>query len=173
MATQNFSVSSDVERQAARIALAVFDVDGVMTDGRLIYDESGRELKAFFAQDGLGLKQLMGSGCKVGVITGRDNPIVNHRMAELGITRLIAGCDDKGQAIEAMALEANVPLDCTAFTGDDVIDVPAMQRAGLAVAVANAHSSALAVAHWVTPRAGGFGATRDVCDLLLSKRVNG
>ncbi|MFK7955689.1 MAG: KdsC family phosphatase [Lysobacterales bacterium] len=164
------SASEAVRQRASVITLAVFDVDGVMTDGRLFYDEKGRETKAFFAQDGLGLKQLMAAGVQVGVITGRDNPIVNHRMKELGITHLVAGCHDKGAAIEAMAGACQVTLDATAFTGDDTIDVPAMERVGFAVAVANAHTSALSVAHWVTPRAGGSGATRDVCDLLLASR---
>ncbi len=159
-----------VRQRASAIKLAVFDVDGVMTDGRLFYDENGREMKAFFAQDGLGLKYLMSAGVTVGVITGRDNPIVNHRMRELGITQLIAGCHEKGAAIEAMAEACQVSLEATAFTGDDTIDVPAMERVGLAIAVANAHASALAVAHWVTPRTGGNGATRDVCDLLLDSR---
>ncbi|MEM9184492.1 MAG: HAD-IIIA family hydrolase [Pseudomonadota bacterium] len=161
------AVPEAVQRKATAVRLAVFDVDGVMTDGRLYYDEAGRELKAFFTQDGLGLKHLMRAGTLVGIITGRDNPIVNHRMAELGITRLVAGCDDKGPALATMADDAGVDLSETAYVGDDLIDVPALKRAGLAISVPNAHASALAVAHWVTPRPGGNGAVRDVCDLIM------
>ncbi|MEM9532524.1 MAG: HAD-IIIA family hydrolase [Pseudomonadota bacterium] len=155
------------EALGRQIKLAVFDVDGVMTDGRLIYNERGEELKAFHSQDGLGLKRLAASGVQLGVITGRDNPVVAHRMRELGIERVVAGCETKDEALRAMAEELKVPLSQVAFMGDDVIDIPAMELAGLAATVPNAHASALAVADWVAPRPGGAGGVRDFCDWLM------
>lgn len=156
--------------RARAIRLAVFDVDGVMTDGRLYYTETGQELKAFHAQDGLGLKHLQRRGVNVAVITGRNSPIVAHRMAELGIAHVYQGREDKGdtfdQLLAALRLEAAESL----YVGDDLIDLPVLDAAGLAVTVPNAHPALAERVHWVTPRAGGHGAVRDVCDLLLEAR---
>lgn len=161
---------AELKKRAAEIRVALFDVDGVMTDGQLYYTPDGSEIKAFHSQDGFGLKHLMRAGIEVGVITGRDTAAVTHRMASLGITLLIQGCSDKAEAAQQILKDLKMDAHSMCFVGDDLIDVAAMQMARLAVAVPNAHASALAVAHWVTPRSGGRGAVRDVCDLLLESR---
>lgn len=154
-------------RRARSIRLAVFDVDGVMTDGRLYYTEEGRELKAFCTQDGLGLKHLQKHDVTVGVITGRDSPIVNHRMAELGIDHVYQGRSNKGDTFKHLVSALHLELEQALYVGDDLVDLPVMNMAGLAISVPNAHPKVIEQADWVTPRAGGFGAARDVCDLLL------
>lgn len=164
------SFPDELLRRARGIALVLFDVDGVMTDGRLYYSDEGIEIKAFHSQDGLGIKRLMSSGVLVGVITGRDTPAVTRRMADLGIELLVQGCSEKAAAAERIMAELGVAPQAMCFIGDDIIDVPAMQLAGLAVTVPNAHISAREAAHWITPRAGGQGAARDLCDLLLEAR---
>ena len=160
--------SSDIRTRAARVKLAVFDVDGVLTDGKLWYAADGTELKAFNVQDGFGLKRLMANGIEVAIITGRISHIVTERTAELGIAHVYQDQDDKlacfGQIIAALKLS---PEQC-AYTGDDVPDLPVMRTVGLSIAVANAHPSILDHAHWQTRLAGGNGAAREVCDLLLS-----
>ena len=161
-------ISSDIRARAARVKLAVFDVDGVLTDGKLWYAADGTELKAFNVQDGFGLKRLMANGIEVAIITGRISHIVTERTAELGIAHVYQDQDDKlacfGQIIAALKL---LPEQC-AYTGDDVPDLPVMRTVGLSIAVANAHPSILDHAHWQTRLAGGNGAAREVCDLLLS-----
>ena len=157
--------------RAARIRLAVFDVDGVMTDGRLYYTEDGRELKAFCAQDGLGLKHAAKAGITIAVITGRDSPIVNHRMTELGVAHVYQARADKLDTFEHLIEALHLTRDQALYAGDDLVDLPILSCAGLAVTVPNAHPRVLERAHWVTPRPGGYGAVRDICDLLLE--VNG
>lgn len=156
--------------RASRTVLAVFDVDGVLTDGRLYYSEDGRELKAFHAQDGLGLRHLAQGGVTVAVITGRDSPIVTHRMAELGIDHVYQAREDKVDTFEHLLSALKLDAAASLYVGDDFVDLPVMARAGLAVAVANAHPRVVERADWVTPRPGGQGAARDVCDLLLDAR---
>ncbi|MEM9302092.1 MAG: HAD-IIIA family hydrolase [Pseudomonadota bacterium] len=161
---------AELRQRAAAIRLAVFDVDGVMTDGRLYYSEDGRELKAFNAQDGLGIKHLQRNGVTVAVITGRESPIVAHRMGELGIDHVYQAREDKLDTylhlVDALHLERSETL----YIGDDLIDLPVLGLAGLAVSVPNGHPAVKERVHWITPRAGGFGAARDVCDLLLDAR---
>ncbi|MEP6484340.1 MAG: 3-deoxy-manno-octulosonate-8-phosphatase KdsC [Rudaea sp.] len=153
--------------RAARVKLAVFDVDGVLTDGKLWFSDDGRELKAFCVQDGLGLKRLIANDIEVAIITGRMSPIVTERTAELGIAHVYQGQDDKlacfNEIIDALKL---TPEQCS-YCGDDAPDVPVMRRVGLGIAVANAHPSARDHAHWHTLHRGGDGAVREVCDLLL------
>lgn len=160
----------DLLERARRIRLAVFDVDGVMTDGRLYYGEDGRELKAFHAQDGLGIKHLQRNGVTVAVITGRNSPIVSHRMAELGVDHVYQGREDKLETFEKLLLALALEPAETLYIGDDLIDLPVLKAAGLAVSVPNAHPAVPERVDWITPRAGGHGAARDVCDLLLEAR---
>ena len=160
-------IPADISERAARIKLAIFDVDGVLTDGRLWYAEDGHELKAFHVHDGLGLKRLRANGIEVAIITARISHLVAQRMAELGIVHVYQGQDDKrtcfDQLLHALKLEA---AQC-AYTGDDLPDLGVMCQAGLAIAVANAHPSVCERAHWTTRKVGGYGAVREVCDLLL------
>lgn len=158
---------TDIRERAARVRLAVFDVDGVLTDGRLWYTADGHELKAFHAHDGLGLKRLLANGIEVAVITARMSHVVTERMAELGVAHVYQDQKDK-QACLAQLLGA-LRLDAAqaAYIGDDLPDLAAMRGVGLAIAVADAHPWVREHAHWRTQLAGGHGAAREVCDLIL------
>ncbi len=158
----------DVRERAARVKLAVFDVDGVLTDGRLLYSEDGRESKEFHVHDGLGLKRLLANGIEVAIITARSSRVVANRMAELGIAHVYQGQGDKRACMHQLLNALNLSADDVAYTGDDLPDLRAMSEVGLAIAVANAHPWVLDRAHWRTSRNGGAGAARDVCDLILA-----
>lgn len=153
--------------RAARIRLAVFDVDGVLTDGRLILGESGDEYKAFHARDGQGLVMLLESGCHIAVITARSSRIVAERMASLGIEYVYQGEADKGARLARLIAELGLSARQAAYVGDDVIDLPAMIRVGLPIAVADAHAEVKQQAAWTTDRPGGQGAVREVCELIM------
>ncbi|MEY6432797.1 HAD-IIIA family hydrolase [Thioalkalicoccus limnaeus] len=157
----------DILERARPIRLALFDVDGVLTDGRLYFSDDGSELKAFFCRDGHGLVMLQQTGVAVGVITGRRSKAVERRMAELGIDRLYQGCRDKLPTYEQLRKELQLDDRCIAYVGDDLVDLPVMQRVGLAVAPADADRRVVAQAHWQTPSAGGRGAAREVCELIM------
>ena len=147
--------------------LALFDVDGVLTDGRLYIGEHGETVKAFHALDGHGLKLLAQAGIEPVIITGRDSPAVRRRMADLGLRRAHYGVHDKCAAAEAVLAEAGAGWAQVAAIGDDWPDLPLLRRAGFACAPANAHAEVKAVAHHVTALPGGHGAAREFCDLLL------
>lgn len=157
-----------VLERARRIRVALFDVDGVLTDGRLWFDGEGRELKAFHVHDGLGLKLLMRHGVEVAVITARRSGALTARLRELGIEHAWQGCESKTRALDELLGKLQLEPAQAAFTGDELPDLPVMGRVGLAVAVANARPEVLERAHWRTRLAGGEGAVREVCDLLLS-----
>jgi len=146
---------------------AIFDVDGVLTDGRLYIGEHGETVKAFSTLDGHGLKLLARGGIVPMVVTGRDSPAVRRRIADLGLTHAVYGAADKLAAAEELLAALEVSWDETAAIGDDWPDLPLLQRAGFACAPANAHAEVKAVAHHVTAAAGGHGAAREFCDLLL------
>ncbi len=162
------SIPSEILERAAHIRLAVFDVDGVLTDGRLWYSDDGRELKSFHVRDGLGLKRLLANGVEVAIITARLSPIVTERTAELGIAHVYQGQDDKLACLERLLHALGIDAKDAAYTGDDLPDLAPMQRAGLAIAVADAHAAVRTRAHWNTGSAGGRGAVREVCDLILA-----
>ena len=147
--------------------LAFLDVDGVLTDGRIYIGEQGETVKAFSTLDGHGLKLLARCGIEPVVITGRDSPAVRRRIADLGLARAMYGVHDKQAAAEAMLAEAGIGWAEAAAIGDDWPDLPLLLNAGLACAPANAHPEVKAVAHHVTSCAGGHGAAREFCDLLL------
>lgn len=159
---------ADIKDRAARVKLAVFDVDGVLTDGKLAYAADGHEIKAFHVHDGLGFKRLLANGIEVAIITARMSLVVTERMAELGVAHVYQDQKDKRaclrQILDALKLEPSE----VAYTGDDLPDLAAMSSVGLAVAVANAHPWVRERAHWRTRLAGGNGAAREVCDLLLA-----
>ena len=161
-------LSADILERAARIKLALFDVDGVLTDGKLWYSADGKnELKSFYSQDGLGMKRLMANGVEIGVITARMSHIVTERTAELGIVHVYQGQDKKLDCYEHLISALKLTPEQVCYTGDDVVDLPVMLRVGLAIAPANAHPWVSERAHWHTRLAGGAGAAREVCDLLL------
>ncbi|MFT0849545.1 HAD hydrolase family protein [Achromobacter sp. F4_2707] len=160
--------SAAVIERVRPLRLMAFDVDGVLTDGRLWYSAEGEQLKCFHVLDGHGLKMLMESGILVALITARDGAVIGRRAAELGIGLVQHGIRDKAQALQALAQEHNCNLSEVGYMGDDIIDVPAMQRAGFAASVANAPAYVAQAAHWQAPSAGGAGAVRDCCDLILA-----
>ena len=153
--------------RAKAVKLLLFDVDGVLTDGSLFLDNHGEEYKAFNSRDGHGLKMLQRNGVAVGIITGRDSKIVAHRTRELGIAHVRQGCADKLPVYEEMIRELGFKPEQVGFVGDDVVDLPIMLRAGFAVSPQDGHFLVKRHAHWVTPSAGGRGAGRDVCELLM------
>jgi len=159
---------TDIRERAAGIKLAIFDVDGVLTDGSLIYAADGHELKAFHVHDGLGLKRLLANHIEVAVITARMSMIVTERMADLGVAHVYQGQDDKLACFEQLLHALKLRPDQAAYTGDDLPDLAVMQRVGLAVAVANAHPWVRERAHWRTRLPGGSGGAREVCDLILA-----
>jgi len=166
--THLHDVTPDVLSRAAQVRLAVFDVDGVLTDGKLWYGADQRELKAFHVQDGLGLKRLLAQGIEVAVITARLSHIVTERTAELGIAHVYQGQSDKLACFEQLREALLLKPEQVAYTGDDLPDLKTMLRVGLSIAVANAHPWVAERAHWRTRRHGGDGAAREVCDLLLA-----
>jgi len=133
------TLDKDILNRAEQIELAIFDVDGVLTNGGLILGENGNEYKAFHSRDGLGLVMLRESGCQIAVISGRTSNIVSERMAALGIESVYQGQNDKGKALEDLLDKLNIDAQATAYVGDDFIDLPAMRRVGLSIAVADAH----------------------------------
>jgi 3-deoxy-D-manno-octulosonate 8-phosphate phosphatase (KDO 8-P phosphatase) len=147
---------------------AIFDVDGVLTDGRIYLSEHGETFKAFSTLDGQGLKLLAQGGITPIVITGRDSPAVRRRVADLGIAHAAYGAHDKLAAATGLLAALQLDWPQVAAMGDDWPDLPLMTRAGFACAPANAHAEAKAVAHHVTRAAGGHGAARECCDLLLA-----
>lgn len=147
--------------------LLVFDVDGVLTDGRLLLGDNGVEYKAFHSRDGHGMKMLAGTGVELAIITGRRSQLVAERMASLDITHVHQGHASKLPVFEMLIAELDLAEDQAAYVGDDVMDLGIMARVGLAVAVANAHPLVLERAHWHTASDGGRGAAREVCDLIM------
>ncbi len=154
--------------KARVIRAAVFDVDGVMTDGRLYYSEDGSESKAFHTRDGLGLKGLINQGFGVGVITARQSGIVARRMQELGIEHFIQGCRDKQAGLKEMASRLALAPDELAYMGDDLVDWPALRQAGLKCAPADANDWIRDRVDVVTTANGGRGAVREICELILA-----
>jgi len=147
--------------------LAIFDVDGVLTDGRIYIGEQGEGFKAFHTLDGHGLKMLALAGILPVVITGRDSPAVRRRVADLGLQHAVYGVHDKLAAAETLLAQLQLGWADTAAIGDDWPDLPLLVRAGFACVPPNGHAEARAVAHHVTSARGGEGAGREFCDLLL------
>jgi 3-deoxy-D-manno-octulosonate 8-phosphate phosphatase (KDO 8-P phosphatase) len=153
--------------RARKIRLLVMDVDGVLTDGRMILSERGDELKAFHTHDGIGLALAKRAGLRTAMVTGESSPIAKVRGGKLGVDSVVLGARRKREAVEALRAEFDVAADAVAFIGDDLLDIPAMQVAGLAVTVADAPAPVKAVAHVVTRARGGHGAVRELIELLL------
>ena len=159
--------SPELLLKAQGIRWAIFDVDGVLTDGRIYISERGEEFKAFSTLDGHGLKLLGAFGITPVVITGRDSAAVRRRVADLGIQHAVYGASDKLAAAQPLMAVLNLGWDSLAAMGDDWPDLPLLTRAAFACAPANAHFEVKAVAHHVTAARGGHGAARECCDLLL------
>jgi 3-deoxy-D-manno-octulosonate 8-phosphate phosphatase (KDO 8-P phosphatase) len=160
-------IPQEVLDRAALIRLALFDVDGVLTDGSLFFDDQGRESKVFHVRDGLGFKLLRQTGVEVAVISARQSTIVARRMKNLGVVHCFQGAGDKLGAYEDLRRKLNLVHEQVSHIGDDLLDLPLLRRVGLAIAVADAHPSILPHVHWKTSRPGGAGAAREVCDLIM------
>ena len=154
-------------QRAANIRLVIFDVDGVLTDGSLFLGDDGQEYKAFNSRDGHGMKMLRASGVEIGIITGRTSQVVSFRMESLGIQHVYQGQLDKLPAFEELLQHLSLKPEQVAYVGDDVVDLPILIRAGLAVAVQDAHPLVKQHSHWTTPNRGGRAAARDVCELIM------
>lgn len=153
--------------KAARLKLLILDVDGVLTDGRLFFDNQGLEYKCFHARDGHGIKLLRQTGVEVAVISGRKSNSVALRMQSLGIEHVYQGYENKIAALENLMQKLGVDPVQVAHVGDDVLDLPIMTRVGLAIAVDDANFAVKQRAHWCTTLPGGQGAVREVCDLIM------
>ena len=164
-----------MEERCRKIRLLLLDVDGVMTDGRIVYDNNGVETKAFDVKDGHGLKLLQRAGVKVGIITGRESKIVEHRARELGIGIVHQGAKEKIVPYRRILQENGLNDEAVAYAGDDLVDLPVLRRVGLALTVADAVEEVKTHVHYVTRACGGRGAVREICELILknSQRWNG
>ncbi len=157
----------DTEVRARRVKLLVFDVDGVLTSGQLFFGPDGEAMKIFHAQDGLGINAAHRAGLKTALITGRESEMVRRRGTELSITDVCQGAQDKIAHLEKLLTKHDLTTDEVAYTGDDLNDLAVMEQAGLACAVANAAPEVKSAAHYVTVRAGGAGAVREIVELIL------
>lgn len=155
------------------IRLVAFDVDGVFTDGRFYLSDDGVESKAFHTQDGYGIRQLINAGIEVAVISGRRSGAVEKRMAELGVDHVVQGCRDKVAALDDLLALLQLTANQSAFVGDDIPDLPLLKAVGFSVAVANAVPEVRAQCDYTTMAAGGFGAVREVCELVLTAADEG
>lgn len=153
--------------QPGNIKLVAFDVDGVFTDGRFYLSDAGIESKAFHTQDGFGIRNLLDADIAVAVISGRRSGAVEKRMSELGVIHVIQGCRDKVAALNEIAASLGIAVDECAYVGDDIPDLPLLNHVGFAVAVANAVPALHDQCDYSTSAAGGFGAVREVCELIL------
>jgi len=153
--------------KAKKIKVLVLDVDGVLTDGTLFFDNKGNEYKGFNVQDGLGIRVMQKAGIKIAVISGRASKPVVLRMEMLGIKMVYLGQLDKSLAIEEILHKTGCSADEVAHVGDDLIDLPVFMRVGFAIAVRNANEQVLPYVDWQTEQCGGKGAVREVCDFIL------
>jgi 3-deoxy-D-manno-octulosonate 8-phosphate phosphatase (KDO 8-P phosphatase) len=156
-----------VVKAAQKIKLLLLDVDGVLTDGKLYYGNSGEELKAFDIQDGLGIKLLQRGGIQVGIITGRSSSLLKRRAEELAIEPLIQGREDKLTALNELLEEMEIALEEIAFMGDDLPDLAVIRRVGLGITPANGNTQLVSQALWQTEKGGGNGAVREAAELIL------
>lgn len=156
-----------LKKKAKKIKLLILDVDGVLTDGKIILDNTGTEIKAFNIHDGHGIKLLHDADIKVAIITGRESKVVEIRAAELGIADVYQKARDKKAVYKELLQKHNLKDEDAAFVGDDLIDVPILKSVGLAVAVSNAVDEAKKYAHMITKKAGGEGAVREAIDFII------
>jgi 3-deoxy-D-manno-octulosonate 8-phosphate phosphatase (KDO 8-P phosphatase) len=158
--------------QLKKIRLLLLDVDGVLTDGSIVYDDQGTEIKSFNAKDGLGIRLLMQAGIQIGIITGRTSAALRHRCKNLGIDHLYEAVGDKTEALQDILQRTAVKAENTAFMGDDLPDLPIMKRVGLAITVADAPQELRDAADITTVAAGGRGAVREICETILKTQAH-
>jgi 3-deoxy-D-manno-octulosonate 8-phosphate phosphatase (KDO 8-P phosphatase) len=158
---------ADLRERAARVRVILMDVDGVLTDGRVYMGSNGYDGRAFHVRDGQGVRMGQRGGLLFGIISGRESRVVAERAAELYITEIHQGVYDKSECLQAVLQRLGVAAEQACFVGDDLVDVPAMRRVGLAAAPADAVPEVREAAHFVTTRPGGAGALREIVDLVL------
>lgn len=163
--------ASGLDKSLSGIRLVAFDVDGVLTDGRFYLSDEGVESKSFSTQDGFGIRRLIESGVVVAVISGRSSGAVERRMAELGVAHVILKCRDKIAAFDELTAGLGIASGECVFVGDDIPDLPLLEKVGFSVAVANAVSDVREKCDYTTQARGGSGAVREVCDLIVAARV--
>jgi 3-deoxy-D-manno-octulosonate 8-phosphate phosphatase (KDO 8-P phosphatase) len=163
---------SSTNDKAGRVRLMAFDIDGVMTDGRLYFSPNGDEMKSFFSRDGLGLKMLARSGVKLAIITGRDSPIVTRRAENLGIDLIFQGVEDKRSAMARLVEREGIDFSEAGYMGDDVVDLAVMKACGFSATVPDCHDAVRQIADYVARAPAGAGAVREVCELLLQAQGN-
>lgn len=161
--------ATSMER-AKGIRLLLLDVDGVLTDGRIIFNDEGVESKQFDVKDGHGLKLLMHHGIEIAIISGRTSRVVEHRAADLGIEEVYQGVWDKEGLFLEIIARKDIKPENVAYMGDDIVDVKLLRKVGLAAAPADAVPQAREVAHYVSKRRGGRGAVRELCELILEAK---
>lgn len=159
---------TEVLQKARQIKLIIFDVDGVLTDGRLYFGPAGEEYKIFHVHDGLGIKLLQQSGVSVAILSSRESPVVTTRMQSLGIKHIYQRQEDKTKAFEELLMIFNLQTQQVAYVGDDLPDLPLIQQAGLGICVANAQPLLKKYADWQTQLEGGSGAAREICEFIMA-----
>jgi len=159
--------SSSTSQKAAQVRIMIFDVDGVLTDGKMHWNADGEVMKSFYVHDGLGIQLLQKMGIATAIISARNTPIVVKRAADLGITHIYQGNHDKRITFQQLLDDTGIAAHECGFIGDDIIDLPLFSRVGFAVGVANGHNEVRRRAHYVTQAAGGAGAVREICDFIL------
>ena len=163
-------IKSEVAERARRVKLLIVDIDGVMTDGRIVYSIYGDELKFFDVTDGFGISLLNRAGIKTAIITAKKSRIVKMRARDLKIAKAYQGFIDKLIPFDKLLKKFKIAAENICFIGDDLPDMPILRRVGFAVSVPNALDEVKAAAHYITSKAGGRGAVREVCDILLKSQ---
>jgi len=159
--------TSDAAAKLKKVKILLLDVDGVMTDGKIIYSDNGSEIKAFCVKDGLGIRLLMNAGIKIGVVTGRSSEALHHRCKNLHIEYIFDGVLNKAFILDRVVEMTGIQASEIAYMGDDLPDIPIMKNSGIPIAVADAHESVVETACIVTSAKGGNGAIREVCEAIL------
>lgn len=153
--------------RARRVRLMIFDVDGVLTDGRIYYTDSGTEMKAFSTHDGHGMRMLMASGVSIAILTGRRSGVVSHRARNLGIVHVLQGVEDKRAAFLGLTANLNVHASQCGYMGDDVVDLPVLTRCGFAASTRESPEVVRGHSHFVATLPAGAGAVREVCEFVM------
>jgi 3-deoxy-D-manno-octulosonate 8-phosphate phosphatase (KDO 8-P phosphatase) len=160
-------MNKNLKEKLKKIKMLILDVDGVMTDGRIIIDDEGHELKNFDVRDGHGLKIIQRYGIKIAILTGRKSEVVNHRAQDLEIKEIYQGALNKKEVFQKILLKNNLAASAVAFMGDDIIDIPVLRNVGFSVAVADAVDMVKKSVDYVTKHKGGHGAVRELCEMIL------
>ena len=164
-------MKEDITEKLKKIKMLLLDVDGVMTDGRIIMDGEGRELKNFNVRDGHGLVMIQRHGIAVGILTGRKSDVVEHRARDLKITEVYQGALNKKEVFAQILQKNNLTPEVIAYMGDDIVDIPVLKMVGFSVAVSDALDLVKKTVDYITVNKGGYGAVREVCEMLLKAQV--